>query len=98
MGVYGEQVLPRITNVLCNAKVSHPQRERVCAGLAAEVVLGSGLNVAHYPPAVTRVAAVEPSDVAWKLAARRVRASTIPVERAGLDGQSLPFEDARFDT
>jgi ubiquinone/menaquinone biosynthesis C-methylase UbiE len=100
MGVYGEQVLPRIVDVLCNMKVAHAQRQRVCAGLAGDVVevgFGSGLNVEHYPPAVTRVAAIEPSDVAWNLAAKRIRATTVPVERAGLDGQSLPFEDDRFD-
>jgi ubiquinone/menaquinone biosynthesis C-methylase UbiE len=100
MGVYGEQVLPRVIDFLCNMKVSHPQRRRVCAGLAGDVVeigFGSGLNVPHYPPAVTSVAAVEPSDVGWSLAGKRVRATTIPVQRAGLDGQSLPFEDDRFD-
>jgi ubiquinone/menaquinone biosynthesis C-methylase UbiE len=100
MGVYGEQVLPRIVDVICNMKVAHPQRQRVCAGLSGDVVeigFGSGLNVPHYPPAVTRFAAVEPSDFGWKLADKRVRATTIPVERAGLDGQSLPFGDDRFD-
>jgi SAM-dependent methyltransferase len=100
MGVYGEQVLPRVIDFLCNMKISHPQRRRVCAGLAGDVVeigFGSGLNVAHYPPEVTSVAAVEPSDVGWRLAGKRVRATTIPVQRAGLDGQSLPFEDDRFD-
>lgn len=40
---------------------------------------------------------MEPADLGWKLASRRVGATTIPVERAGLDGQSLPFPDDRFD-
>jgi len=53
--------------------------------------------VPFYPATVTRVAAVEPSDVAWKLAGKRLRAATVPVERAGLDGQSLPFADDSFD-
>jgi SAM-dependent methyltransferase len=100
MGVYGEQVLPRIVDVACGLKAALPQRRRVCDGLAGDVVeigFGSGLNVPFYPPAVTSVAAVEPADVGWKLAARRVAATTIPVERAGLDGQSLPFPDDRFD-
>src|SRR5215203_2488080 len=100
MGVYGEQVLPRIIDVACNTKPAHPQRQRVGEGLAGEVVeigFGSGLNVPFYPPAVTRVRAVEPADVGWNLAAQRVAATTIPVERAGLDGQSLPFPDDRFD-
>jgi ubiquinone/menaquinone biosynthesis C-methylase UbiE len=100
MGIYREQVLPRIIDVACNLKVAREQRVRVCEGLAGEVVeigFGSGLNVPFYPAAVTRVAAVEPADVGWKLAGKRVRATTIPVQRSGLDGQSLPFPDDSFD-
>jgi ubiquinone/menaquinone biosynthesis C-methylase UbiE len=100
MGLYGEQVLPRIIDVLCNLKVAREQRSRVCAGLAGDVVevgFGSGLNVPFYPPAVKSVAAVEPADVGWKLAEKRVGATTIPVRRAGLDGEALPFPDHSFD-
>jgi ubiquinone/menaquinone biosynthesis C-methylase UbiE len=100
MGVYGEQVLPRIVNVACNAKAAREQRGRVCEGLAGEVVeigFGSGLNIPFYPPAVTKVAAVEPADVGWKLAGKRLSESTTPVERSGLDGASLPFADDSFD-
>ena len=101
MGLYGEHVLPRIVNVACAGKKARPLRSRVCAGLHGEVVelgFGSGLNVPFYPGAVTRVAAVEPADVGWKLAEKRVSASRVPVERSGLDGQSLPFEDDTFDS
>ncbi|UGS38034.1 class I SAM-dependent methyltransferase [Capillimicrobium parvum] len=100
MGVYGEQVLPRIVNVACDMKEAVAQRRRVCAGLAGDVVeigFGSGLNVPHYPAAVTEVFAVEPADVAWRLARKRVSATSIPVHREGLDGQALPFPDDRFD-
>jgi ubiquinone/menaquinone biosynthesis C-methylase UbiE len=100
VGVYGDHVLPRIIDVGCNMKASLEQRERVCAGLAGEVVeigFGSGSNVPFYPAAVTRVAAVEPADVGWKLAAKRLREARVPVERSGLDGASLPFEDDAFD-
>ena len=100
MGLYGERVLPRIINVACGVKAMRPLRQRVCDGLHGQVVeigFGSGLNVPHYPSDVTKVAAVEPSDVAWKLASDRVAASPVPVERAGLDGSSLPFPDDTFD-
>lgn len=100
MGVYAEQVVPRIVNVVCDTKEPRRLRARLCEELAGEVVeigFGSGLNVPHYPPAVTRVDAVEPSDVGWRLAARRLAAATVPVERSGLDGQALPFPDDRFD-
>jgi len=100
MGFYGEQVLPRIIDKACGTKTAEPLRRRVCADLAGDVIelgFGSGHNVPFYPAAVTRVTAVEPSDVAWKLAAERVEAATVPVQRAGLDGQSLPFADDSFD-
>jgi ubiquinone/menaquinone biosynthesis C-methylase UbiE len=100
MGWYAERLLPRIINVACASKNAKPLRQRVCEGLAGDVVeigFGSGLNVPYYPATVTRVAAVEPSDLAWKLADKRLRAAVVPVERAGLDGQALPFVDNSFD-
>jgi SAM-dependent methyltransferase len=101
VGVYGDRVLPRVVNVACGVKTVRPLRRRVCAGLEGDVVelgFGSGHNVPFYPPAVARVAAVEPADLGWKLAQKRVGASGVPVERSGLDGQSLPFPDDSFDT
>jgi SAM-dependent methyltransferase len=101
MGVYGEQVLPRIIDVACGLKTVQPLRRRVCAGLAGEVLelgFGSGHNVPFYPDRVSRVAAVEPADLGWKLAEKRLRAARVPVERSGLDGASLPFPGASFDT
>jgi SAM-dependent methyltransferase len=100
MGIYGERVLPRIINFVGGMKAIEPVRRRVCEGLAGDVVeigFGSGLNIPFYPPAVTRVDAVEPADLAWKLADKRVAATSIPVERSGLDGQSLPFADHSYD-
>jgi SAM-dependent methyltransferase len=100
MGLYADHVLPRIINVACGMRTAEPFRQRVAAGLAGEVVeigFGSGLNVPHYPAAVTAVSAVEPSDVGWKLAGSRVREARVPVRRAGLDGQRLPFPDDTFD-
>jgi ubiquinone/menaquinone biosynthesis C-methylase UbiE len=100
MGLYREHVLPRIVDVTCDVKAAYPERRRVCAGLAGDVVevgFGSGINVPFYPSAVTEVAAVEPSDVAWRLAGKRLRDAAVPVRRAGLDGQALPFADDSFD-
>jgi ubiquinone/menaquinone biosynthesis C-methylase UbiE len=101
MGLYGEHVLPRVVDVMCGLKNAKPLRRRVCAGLEGRVVelgFGSGHNAPFYPEAVERVAAIEPADLGWRLAEKRVRATRVPVERAGLDGQSLPFGDDSFDT
>lgn len=100
MGLYGDHVLPRIIDFACGLKAVQPQRQRVCGALEGDVVeigFGSGLNVPFYPASVTRVAAIEPADLGWKLAHQRVSASRVPVARSGLDGQSLPFDDDSFD-
>jgi len=100
MGVYSDRVLPRILNDAGGSKRLVPLRRRVCEGLAGDVIeigFGSGLNVPFYPSAVTSVAAVEPSDVSWKLAEDRLRVTDIPILRSGLDGQLLPFADDSFD-
>ena len=101
MGIYTERVLPRILNVMCATGDAPQLRARACAGLHGEVLelgFGSGLNVPHYPSAVTRVRAIEPSDVAWGLASKRLAAASVPVERSGLDGQRLPLDDDSCDT
>lgn len=101
MGFYGEQVLPRIIDKCGGMKAVEPLRRRVCAGLHGRVVeigFGSGLNVPFYPEAVSGVSAVEPAGLGWRLAARRVAASDVPVHRAGLDGQSMPFADDSYDS
>ena len=101
MGLYAEQVLPRFINVACGMKSSNPLRSRVCEGLHGHVVeigFGSGLNIPFYPDSVTGVAAIEPADLGWKLASKRLADSPVPVERSGLDGQSLPLPDDSCDT
>jgi len=101
MGFYGDRVLPRIVNVACGMKSNEPLRGRVCEGLHGSVVeigFGSGHNVPHYPPDVVEVTAIEPSDLAWELAASRLAATSTPVRRGGLDGQRLPLDDDSQDT
>jgi len=100
MGWYRDQVLPRCNNILLGGRDLTPARARVAADLAGNVLeigFGSGLNVPHYPAAVTLVQAVDPATVGRKLAARRLAASQVPVEFIGLDGQALPLESASID-
>jgi len=99
MGVYTDQVLPRFTDVALG-KALEPTRARVAAGLSGDVLeigFGSGRNLTHLPPTVERVLAVEPSDVARRLAARRIVASPFPIEFVGTDAQDLSLGDRSCD-
>lgn len=100
MGFYGEQVVPRLIDLLLRGADMDEIRARVADGLRGEVLevgFGSGLNVPHYPATVTRVRAVDPATVGRRLAAKRLAASTVPVEFVGLDGQQLPVDSASVD-
>jgi SAM-dependent methyltransferase len=100
MGWWTDQVVPRITDKALNTKEIPPLRDRACDGLSGDVVevgFGSGLNVAHYPSAVRSVSAVEPSDVAWRMAVPRIEMAGTRVVRAGLDGQKLDLPTSGFD-
>ncbi|HSU34989.1 MAG TPA: class I SAM-dependent methyltransferase [Propionibacteriaceae bacterium] len=100
MGLWGSQVLPRLIDRALNTSEVNARRALVCSGLRGRVLeigFGSGLNLAHYPESVADVLAVEPSDLAWRIAQPRIAASGRTVERAGLEGERLPVEDASVD-
>ena len=100
MGIYGDQVLPRLQDKVMNRKGTRDVRTRVCAGLTGDVVevgFGTGLNVRHYSPEVTRVFAVEPSRVCMQLAEVRIARSDVSVTLAGLTGEHLDLPSEEFD-
>jgi ubiquinone/menaquinone biosynthesis C-methylase UbiE len=100
MGFYEDQILPRFVDVVMGRQEFAPIRTRVAAGLDGDVLevgFGSGLNLPHYPSAVSRVRAVDPATVGRKLAVNRVSSSTVAVEYVGLDGEELPLESATVD-
>ena len=100
MGFYGDQIVPRVTDLALRGHAFESLRERAATGLDGEVLeigFGSGRNLPHFPEGVVRLWAVEPSSVARKLAEARVAASPVPVEHVALDGEELPLEDASAD-
>lgn len=100
MGLYKEQILPRLQDRVMNRRGTREVRERICAGLTGDVVevgFGTGLNVPFYPAEVSRIFAVEPSRVCMRLAEDRIARSNIPINLAGLTGEHLELPAASFD-
>lgn len=101
MGVWSDRVLPHVVDKTCAVAEVVPLRAQACAGLGGRVLelgFGSGLNVDHYPSEVVEVAAVEPSDVAWRLSEDRRAHTAVHVDRSGLDGQQLMEPDGSCDS
>lgn len=100
MGIYRERLLPRIVDRACGTPGLRAWRDQVADGLFGEVVeigFGSGLNIEAYPDEVEIVYAVEPAEVARKLAEPRIEAGNVLVEHVGLDGQQIPLDDNSCD-
>ena len=101
MGFYQDQIVPRLVMCACGNAGLERWRVDVNSGLSGSVVeigFGSGLNVPFYPPAVDIVYAVEPAALAKQLAAKRVAASSTPIEHIGLDGQAVPLVSESCDS
>ena len=75
------------------------RRAQLLDGLAGEVIevgAGNGLNFAHYPPAVTRVVAVEPERHLREHAARAAGEAPVPVTVVDAVAEKLPFAHGAF--
>lgn len=98
--LWDERVVPRLAEASLKGHEIGELRGRTCtelSGRVLEIGFGSGLNIRWYPPGVTSISAVEPSDVGWGLSEKRRRRSDVPIERAGLDGQHLALPDDSHD-
>ncbi len=101
MGLYADQILPRVVNWVMDSPALERLRQRTAAPLHGEVLelgFGSGLSLPHYPDAVTRVYAVDPAVLGRRLASERIERTSIPVEFTGLDGQRIPLPDESVDS
>ncbi len=89
---WDERALPHLTHRACQGDDIDRWRRPVCrraTGVVLDIGFGSGPNLPHYPDAVTRVLAAEPSELAWDLAAGRIADFGRPVDRASRDAADL---------
>jgi len=67
-------------------------------GATIEIGAGTGLNLPHYPPALTRLALIEPDPHMSRRLRRRAARSGRDAEIGSATADRLPFPDASFDT
>jgi ubiquinone/menaquinone biosynthesis C-methylase UbiE len=77
------------------------ERQRLLAqasGKTLEIGAGTGLNLAHYPEAVTQLVLVEPDPYMARRLRRRIAALRPDADLLDATAAQLPFADTSFDT
>ena len=100
MGFYSTHIVPRFIDKALGTPAMKQGRDAVAAGLSGTVIeigYGSGLNIASYPEEISLVYAVEPALTARKIAVPRIAASPIPIQYAGLHGETIALDDNTCD-
>lgn len=98
---YERHILPRLIEAGCGQPPMTRLRQRyvpLATGKVLEIGIGSGLNLPHYAPTVQRVIGVDPSAELGELARIRAQQAAVEVEVVGLSGETLPSENASFDS
>jgi ubiquinone/menaquinone biosynthesis C-methylase UbiE len=67
-------------------------------GATLEIGAGTGLNLEHYPAAVTRLVLAEPDEHMRRRLERRAAEGFPAAELVDAGAEALPFPDATFDT
>lgn len=99
-GFYGQTIFPYLCDFLLDQPAVARLRGRLltqAGGQILEIGFGTGLNLRHYPDHVRKITTVDPNPGMHRLACRRIRSSSIEVDRRLLGGECLPFPDGSFD-
>jgi ubiquinone/menaquinone biosynthesis C-methylase UbiE len=101
LGFYHRCVFPCLLDTAMGSRVFVQPRRRTLAratGRILEIGFGTGRNLAHYPPGVTRIEAIDPDADLDRYSRPRIEASRIAVDFHHLDAEHLPFAGDQFDT
>lgn len=100
--LYNRYVCPHVINLAMQTKPFRKQREKVipqASGRVLEIGIGSGLNLDFYNISrISEIFAVEPDSVLLEKAKIKAKLNNISLNIKRLSAESLPFDDAFFDT
>ncbi len=100
MGFYEEQILPRGINWTMSWPRFSKLRQQYLkdvGGKVLEVGFGTGLNLPHYTSRVTHLYALDPSQLGRRLAEKRIRRVSFPVEFVDLQDGRFILPDRSVD-
>jgi ubiquinone/menaquinone biosynthesis C-methylase UbiE len=101
MGLYHHCVFPFVLDLAMGSRVFDQPRRRTLArasGRILEIGFGTGRNLPHYPPGVSRIEAIDPDTDLDRFSLPRIAASSVAVDFHHLDAEHLPFAGDSFDT
>ena len=100
MGFYCDHIFPRLMEWVMAREEFRRLRTQLLASIHGEVLelgIGTGLNLSHYPPAITELHAVDPASLLPELVASRSTRVSFPVRFQQQTAERLPYIDRRFD-
>ena len=101
MGIYTDVLFPMGYDFLMGSDTKGEARRQQLAEVSGDILeigFGTGLNLAYYPPQVSKIVTVDPNQGMNNKATKRASEYDIKVESYPLKGEQLPFANERFDS
>lgn len=100
MGWYGEHIFPHLMEWVMGGEEFQKQRSLVLAranGTVLEIGFGTGLNLPHYPAALSSLHAIDPAHMLPRKIAKRSAAIPFPLQIQRTSAETLPYNARSFN-
>jgi ubiquinone/menaquinone biosynthesis C-methylase UbiE len=100
MGWYGEHIFPHLMEWVMGGEEFQKQRSLVLArvnGAVLEIGFGTGLNLLHYPAALSSLHAIDPAHMLPRKIAERSAAIPFPLQIHRTSAETLPYNARSFN-
>jgi len=100
MGWYGEHIFPHLMEWVMGGEEFQKQRSLVLTranGTVLEIGFGTGLNLPHYPAALSSLHAIDPAHMLPRKIAERSAAIPFPLQIQRTSAETLPYNARSFN-